>query len=251
MVEPSAGRGAFYNLLPVKNRLGFDTDPKCEGIKKQNFFAWKCELPKAKNKIIFIGNPPFGVRGKIALEFIKRSFNFGDTVAYILPLTFRKFLTQKRLPFTARLIHATPLPANSFLLENGRDYKAKTEFQIWTLCNKKFKNKRLISKPPITHSDFKLHQYNGTKTQLKMFDFDFDFAVPCQGYQDYKRRETNAENCEKNKQWMLIKAHNNKIYARLYKLNFDALANVNSTVSPGFRKHDLVRFYTEIYETPK
>ena len=37
-IEPSAGTGAFYNLLPPQRRLGMDIEPKCEGVIAQDFF---------------------------------------------------------------------------------------------------------------------------------------------------------------------------------------------------------------------
>ena len=56
MVEPSAGLGAFFKLLPAGN-LGYDLDPRYPGIKTADFLA--IELPSNRRSIV-IGNPPFG-----------------------------------------------------------------------------------------------------------------------------------------------------------------------------------------------
>ena len=34
ILEPSAGTGSFYKLLPDKRRIGVDIEPKYKGIKK-------------------------------------------------------------------------------------------------------------------------------------------------------------------------------------------------------------------------
>ena len=36
-LEPSAGKGAFYNLMPEHRRIGMDLEPKCAGVKLQDF----------------------------------------------------------------------------------------------------------------------------------------------------------------------------------------------------------------------
>ena len=36
VVEPSAGMGAFYNLIEHTNKIGIDLEPKCDGVFFQN-----------------------------------------------------------------------------------------------------------------------------------------------------------------------------------------------------------------------
>ncbi len=78
--------------------------------------------------------------------------------------------------------------------------------------------------------------------------FENDFAVPSQGWQDYSSRETEAANCEKHKQWTLLKTKNDVILARLLDIDYNTLAHSWTTAIPGFRKADLVREYSERYE---
>jgi hypothetical protein len=54
-VEPSAGDGVFFNLLPKKNRIGIDINPMNDEIIQTDYL--KFNLPE---KTIVIGNPPFG-----------------------------------------------------------------------------------------------------------------------------------------------------------------------------------------------
>ena len=99
VIEPSAGNGSFYNQINHKYKIGFDIKPECDGVHKQDFLKYKHPFTSKnlsfmesnlnrKPKILTIGNPPWGVRGQLALEFINHSFKFSDTVAFILPIYF-------------------------------------------------------------------------------------------------------------------------------------------------------------------
>ena len=48
-----------------------DIEPKIENIDTQDYLSW---LPSDKQKkYIVFGNPPFGLRGQLALKFINHS----------------------------------------------------------------------------------------------------------------------------------------------------------------------------------
>ncbi|RPF74912.1 MAG: hypothetical protein CBE49_000560, partial [Rickettsiales bacterium TMED289] len=40
-IEPSAGDGSFFDLLPEDRRIGLDIMPMKKGIKKKDFLSWK------------------------------------------------------------------------------------------------------------------------------------------------------------------------------------------------------------------
>lgn len=86
-VEPSAGAGAFFNLLPEKQRIGLDICPMSEGIIEQEFLSW--QPPLTDKKIVVLGNPPFGYRSWLALLFMQKASEFADYVAFILPMAFQ------------------------------------------------------------------------------------------------------------------------------------------------------------------
>lgn len=244
-VEPSAGAGAFYDLLPDTRRLGMDICPTWSrtDILKQDFLEWEpAGLPKP-NQTVVIGNPPFGRRGSSAVDFFKKSASFADTVAFVVPVSFRKFSIQRQLPQSFKLVGWKELPQDAFELPDGSNYRVNAEFQIWSKLAGFKTDFRLHARPPITHSDFELRQYNNTTAALKVFDLEFDFAVPCQGYQDYSRRETKSADCEKHKQWMLFKAQSRKVLERLLAIDFEKMAFKVATVTPGFRKNDVVAEY--------
>ena len=245
-IECSAGDGAFYDLLPINNRIGIDVAPARNEIIKADFLKYKHPFKNKKN-IVVIGNPPFGSRGKLAISFVNKAFTLADTVAFIVPVIFRKYFIHKQIEPSANWIHSIALDRNSFRTVNNDNYSVNTEFQIWTKLPNNLINKRLLTPPPIAHKDFTIWQYNNTKQALKMFDKPFEFCVLCQGYQDYQRKETKAEKCEKNKQWMLFKTNNQATKDRLYNLDFNTLAYKNTTVIPGFRKADLVKEYQANY----
>ncbi|RLA74305.1 MAG: restriction endonuclease subunit M [Epsilonproteobacteria bacterium] len=134
-VEPSAGCCNFYNLLPKDRRIGVDIDPKGDDkLIKSNYLNY---IPKENNKHIVIGNPPFGLRGNLALRFINHSSSFADVVAFILPPLFDsdgKGVPQKRVKGYV-LAHSEKLPSNSFEYPDGTEVKVATIFQVWTKIN--------------------------------------------------------------------------------------------------------------------
>lgn len=83
ILEPSAGAGAFLNHLPEKS-MGIDILPDREDIIQMDFLQ---EFPDyyIENSLI-IGNPPFGVRGKLFRRFLDRACKISDNVVFICPI---------------------------------------------------------------------------------------------------------------------------------------------------------------------
>ena len=129
-VEPSAGAGSFVKFLPTKNYLAMDIEPMKDGIIKQDFLDWE---PDTSKKYIVIGNPPFGLRGQKALQFINKSFTFADFVCFILPPLFNsdgKGSPKKRID--ANLIYSSEIETYPYNYPNGDVININTIFQIWT-----------------------------------------------------------------------------------------------------------------------
>lgn len=130
-IEPSAGSGAFFNLLPKKQRIGLDIFPLNDEIIEQEFLSWT--PPKTKKKIVVIGNPPFGYRAWLALLFMQKVSTFADYVGFILPMAFQsegKGSPKNRVK-GMKTVMSEILPKNSFETPDGKDYKINTLFQIW------------------------------------------------------------------------------------------------------------------------
>ncbi len=140
-IEPSAGCGYFYQILPKNRRIGIDIEPKKilgvdnNGIIKSDYLKWYPE--NLKKKYVVIGNPPFGLRGDLALAFINKSYLYADMVAFILPQLFNsdgKGVAGKRV-IGYRLAYNEHLPPDSFIYPNGEEVKINTVFQVWTKIN--------------------------------------------------------------------------------------------------------------------
>lgn len=129
-IEPSAGDGSFVKILPV-NTIALDIEPRHDSIICNDYLKWKPnDLDK---KYIVFGNPPFGLRGHVALNFINHSYAFADYVAFILPQLFEsdgKGSPRKRV-IGYNLIHSEKVtglfhtPAKTKVEING-------VFQIWS-----------------------------------------------------------------------------------------------------------------------
>lgn len=147
--EPSAGTGAFYNLFPKSKRLGIDLDPKCDGVKKQNFFEFELERERERERVATIGNPPFGKNSSLAVKFFNKAAEFSDVIAFIIPKTFRKKSLRNRLHLNFHLKLDEDLPKNSFVL-NDEPYDVPCCFQIWERTS----SKRKITKVSLENEFF-------------------------------------------------------------------------------------------------
>ena len=131
-IEPSAGEGCFMNLLPAGRRIALDLLPRRPEIRKADFLTWN---PPAGEKYVVVGNPPFGLRGHVALQFINHAADFADIVAFILPQLFDsdgKGAPMKRVDPRLALAFSRPLPPDSFERPDGTPTSVNTVFQVWT-----------------------------------------------------------------------------------------------------------------------
>jgi len=133
-IEPSAGDGAFLKVLPENKTIALDVEPRHSNIIETDYFDW---TPSAsdRNYVVF-GNPPFGLRGHLALKFIEHSHQFADYVCFILPQLFEsdgKGSPRKRIN-NYNLVHSEKLNT-LFYDPNGKEMKINVVFQIWSKHN--------------------------------------------------------------------------------------------------------------------
>ena len=84
-IEPSAGDGSFLNVLP-SDTIALDIEPRHASIISGDYLVWFPNESESENyKYVVFGNPPFGIRGHMALKFINHSYYFADYVCFILP----------------------------------------------------------------------------------------------------------------------------------------------------------------------
>lgn len=254
-LEPSAGNGVFLQFLPKYE--AYDILPENDLIIKQDFLKLE---PEYKNYIT-IGNPPFGSRSKMAVDFFNHAAKFSDVIAFIVPVSFMKWSVQKELSQEFSLIDYFYLEPNSFL-DRDKEFSVRCVFQIW--ARKGFIDKpnlRLTKTPPIKHEDFEIWQYNATATALGTVETDWEIATYRQGYHDYnklftrenydyiKRCMTGEENGKKQ-QFFFIKPLSEEARQRILKMDFNALAERN-TSTPGFGKGDFVSYYVELKQSER
>lgn len=127
-IEPSAGNGAFFNSLPSP-KIGMDIETDNPEIETKDFL----DYTPPEGKYITIGNPPFGLRGQKALQFILHAFEFSDFVAFILPPLFDsdgRGTPKKRVG--QHLIFSEKVFSNEFYYPNDTVTRINCIFQIWS-----------------------------------------------------------------------------------------------------------------------
>ena len=145
------------------------------------------------------------------------------------------------------MVYQKELPIDSFFSFN-KEYKVRTLFQVWTI-REGMKNLRLKSRPPVRHPDFEMFLHNNTKETLKYFNkkvFKWAFAVPRQGFYDYKERIEDQRRLRENIQWMFFRPLAEGSKERLWKIDYEELAKRNTTI-PGFGKADVVEVYDSLW----
>ncbi len=133
-IEPSAGDGSFYDLLPADKRIGIDIAPIRSDFIRSDFLQY--QLPKERS--ILIGNPPFGHRGVTALEFINHAQR-AEYVCFILPMFFES-KGKGSIKYRVKgfnLIYSERLPENTFYsYTTKKNTSVKCVFQIWSKKHK-------------------------------------------------------------------------------------------------------------------
>lgn len=130
-VDPSAGDGVFYDLLPRDRRMGIEIVPGRPEFECCDYLSWRPRMNGHRYAVI--GNPPFGYRAWLALAFVNHSAAFADYIGFILPMAFQsngkgspKFRVQG-----AELIQSRPLPPDAFMTDIGQPVSVNALWQIW------------------------------------------------------------------------------------------------------------------------
>ena len=127
IIEPSAGSGSFSKQIP--GCQAYDLYPEDASVQRQDWFDYVQERDPSK-RVLVIGNPPFGQQNTLAVAFINQAARFADVIAFILPISFKKYSVQNRLDKHLHRAKELILPVNSFTLD-GVDYNVASVFQVW------------------------------------------------------------------------------------------------------------------------
>jgi hypothetical protein len=199
-IEPSAGDGSFLTELPINKRIGIDIEPRNNEIIKGDFLKWDVPI---EGKYITIGNPPFGLRGNLALRFINHSSKFSEFTAFILPQIFEskgKGNCMDRVN-NMNLIHSERVESD-FYYPNGENVRVNVIFQIWS----KFFKTGVDNK---TASDFiKIYSVSngGTSstTRNKKMWYNCDLYLPTTCFEDKMKIYTNFDDLPQKRGYGIV-----------------------------------------------
>lgn len=235
IVEPGAGDGAFLAALPTKKTVAMDIDPRHPSVVYGDFLSWSPPQVAKPQRILSIGNPPFGQRAALAVKFLERACGFSDVVAFILPRIFRKHTFRSRVNKQFHCVHE--FDCGEFRLPDGSDFTVKCVFQVWERRAEPREDVQLDTK----HPDFDLkhaHLSRITPAQFSELCKRYDFALPQVG--------TKFKPCDHTKltagsHWF-VRANCKGVRDVFERLDFKFLANTNTTFT-SLSKKDIILAY--------
>lgn len=244
-IEPSAGEGVFYDLMPEDNRIGIEIHSRRKEFVQLDYLIWyPSDMSK---KYVAIGNPPFGVRGAYALAFINRSFLFCDYVAFILPMSFHsngKGTNMKRVS-NAHLVYSKILEQEKFYSpDNKKEIKINTLFQIW----KKGPGKSFFN-------DYDVSEYVDIYTVCSSPDRlcgldkidQYDFFVSSSYYGNNLKTVFRFEDVNYGSGYgIIIKNKHEKILEEIKKINWNDYSSFATNSSKHIRKHAIEHCLTDL-----
>lgn len=231
IIEPSAGNGSFIHGIKTlsEHTVFYDIEPDNKDIIKQDFLELNLsEIYKEFKKIHFIGNPPFGKQASTAIKFIKKCCEYGHSISFILPKSFKKESMQKHFDRNFHLIYETDLNENSFLM-NSQICDVPCVFQIW---EKKI-SKRLVQTKIIP-------------TQYKFVKITESPDISFRRIGVYAGKISTETKDKSTQSHYFIKFTNNKPLEENLKLLESIQFEFNNTVGPkSISKSELIREFNK------
>jgi hypothetical protein len=239
VIEPSAGNGSFLQRIPTEKKIGIDISPEHEDIIKQDFFTYL--PPNNMNKILVIGNPPFGRVSSLAIKFFNYAAQWTNVIAFIIPRTFRRISVQNKLNLYFHLIHDDDIPTTPCSFTPPM--MAKCCFQIWEKKNVK----RSIIKLSTIHNDWEFLSFGpkddkGQPTPPN----NPDFAIRAYGGKCGEIVSVNLEKLRpKSWHWIKSKIDKNTLIDRFNSLDYSLSLDTARQNSIG--RGELVKIYKDKY----
>jgi hypothetical protein len=238
VIEPSAGSGSFFRKIPVpiNKKIGLDIQPEHPDITEKDFFDY--EVGEKNGKILIIGNPPFGKNSSTAVKFFNHASKWCDTIAFIIPRTFRRESIQNRLNLNFHLVLDEEIPVKPCSFTPPM--MVKCCFQIW----EKRDYKREIIKLKTSHDDWEFLSLgpNDDKNQPTP-PLDADFVIRAYGGKCGEIKTGNITNL-RPKSWHWIKCNSDKdeLMAKFSNLDYSNCLNTARQNSLG--RGELVKLYS-------
>ena len=243
-IEPSAGSGNFLKILP-KNSIGLDIEPKGQNILKTDYLEWK---PSNKNqKYITFGNPPFGLRGQLALKFINHSYDFSDYVCFILPQLFEsdgKGVPRKRVK-GFNLIHSEKLDSK-FIDPDNNQMTINCIFQIWSKYHQNPQYNTIENNP-----DIKVYSLsNGDKpSQIRnknMIDkCDIYLPSTCFGIENMKNYSSFYDLPNQRGYGLIFLNHRNDYLQKAQNINWSTIAFLSTNSAYNLRTSQIIQAFNK------
>jgi len=241
IVEPSAGNGSFFTKINSNNKIGIDISPEHPDILKQDFFHY---FPDSNKKnILVLGNPPFGKVSSTAIKFFNHAAKWANTIAFIIPRTFRKISVQNKLNkyFHLRVDEEIATSPCSF----QPPMMVKCCFQIW----EKKTNERETIKLSTTHEDWTFLPFGPKDDKEQPTPPNgADFAIRAYGG---KCGEIKLNNLHllRPKSWHWIKCNINKELLIDRFIHLDYSNSFNTARQNSIGKGELVSLYCVFIDT--
>ena len=246
-IEPGAGAGGFFDLLPIQNRIGIDIIDRRDDVITADYLTWKPE--DLSLNYCTIGNPPFGIRGAVALAFLNRSLLFSEIVAFILPMSFHsngKGSAMSRVK-NGHLIHSEILESEKFFSpDNNKEIKINTLFQIWKRGdgNSIFKNYDISEYADIKTINSDPNRYCGMA-----FINDYDFFIHSSFYgngSDIKIVSSFNEVKYNAGYGIILKKEKKFILEKIKKVDWSEYSSVATNSCRHIRKHHIEKLFYDL-----
>lgn len=240
IVEPSAGNGSFLDQLPERyNKIGIDISPDHKDIQRQDFFDFYPVSTVDINRILVIGNPPFGRVCSLAIKFFNHAAEWANVIAFIVPRTFRKISVQNKLHDTFQLVYDEEVPSKPCCF--APPMMVKCCFQIW---EKKTEGKREKIELPTHHVDWEFLGFGPVDERFQPTPpVGADFAMRAYGGKIGEiKTEGLSELRPKSWHWIKSKIDKKELIRRFSVLDYSNSHNTARQNSMG--KGELVSIYS-------
>lgn len=241
VVEPSAGNGSFLEQIDFDDKIGIDISPESDDIVKMDFFDYTPD--PNKNKILVIGNPPFGKISSLAIKFFNHSAEWANIIAFIIPRTFRRPSVQNKLNTMFHLVYDEEVSTKPCCF--SPPMMVKCCFQIWEKKN----TERPVVNLPTKHAHWDFLSFgpidkNGQPTPPK----GANFAIRAYGGKIGVIEKTNLSML-RPKSWHWIKSNikTENLIDIFTKLDYSDSMNTARQNSMG--RGELVRLYQNFIDS--
>jgi hypothetical protein len=239
VIEPSAGNGSFLTQIPTDKKIGIDILPEHKDIIKQDFFTY--EPPNTSQKILVVGNPPFGRVCSLAVKFFNHAAKWTTIIAFIVPRTFRRISIHNKLNKSFHLIFDEEIPTEPCSF--NPPMMAKCCFQIWEKRDT-FRSNIVL---PTTHTDWEFLSL-GSKDEKNQPTppKGADFAIRAYGGKCGEIIESKLNTLRpKSYHWIKANIDKSTLIDRFKSLNYNLSLDTARQNSIG--RGELIQLYSKIY----